>query len=365
MPDLLYIPKKDAIKSVALFASQICSTPIAFISIINQKDVWYKSSVGLSETEENKIKDLTYHPSKDYSKILEIEDVMNNKLFFNHPVISKKNIVYYASVPLITPNGTYIGSLGVMDRKKRKLTPKQKKALIQLSIQLLTASDHRLSKNEIEKNILVFQKKNDAIEDFTNLAVANMSSPLNTITILSDIINKNCSEELSLELTNYLKLIENSSKKMIHLINEVKDFYDNIDLIAKPKEDFLLKDLLTSVDTHGLQFTFDKSEGEKKLFANKLALKKIIESQIAISKHLIRVSAEVITVSISFEEKKDQYWFNFISNRAINKETLMKFTEEEETSFSSISQTLISALGGSKEITLTDDNKGISLFIAK
>lgn len=227
------------------------------------------------------------------------------------------------------------------------------------------ASDTRLTKNEIEKNFLVFKKKNEAIEEFTNVAIENMTSPLNTITLLSEIINKNCSEELSSELNNYLNVIESSSKKMIHLIDEVKDFYNNIYLIALPKENFLLKDLLTSVDTHGLEFTFSKSDGEKTLFANKLALKKIIESQIAISKHLIRVSAEKITVSISFEEKKDKYWFYFLSNRAINKETLMKFTEEEETSFSSISQTLITALGGDKSINLTNNDKGISLHIAK
>lgn len=363
---MTYTPKEGALEAISLFASQICNTPMSFISIINKNKDWFKAGIGINELEEKFIKDFNYiNTSGDKPKITEIENIANDEVLFNHPLILKKNIVYYASVPLISPSGQILGSIGVMDRKKRKLTQKQRKAFLELSNQVIETTAERLSKNEYEKNIVVFQKKNEAIEDFTNVALENMTSPLNTISLLSDIIYKNCSEELSLRLTNYLDLIEASSKKMIKMINEVKDFYDHVDLIALPKEEFLLGEFLDQLNTYGLELTYKKEDGDKKIFANRLALKKLIESQNLNRRELVDMSVENHKINISVKEDKEYYFFYFKAKRLVNKKTLTPFNTEEEHSFSSISQTLIASLGGSKTVTLNEFDKVVTFSIKK
>lgn len=125
--ELVYTPRDNSINAIALFASQICNTPFAFISIINQSNEWFKSSIGLTEKEEQIIKDLTFFKLSENQKIYEIEDIINNNQLLNHPLMLDRNIVFFASIPLVTPSGSIIGSIGLMDKKKRKLTPRQKK----------------------------------------------------------------------------------------------------------------------------------------------------------------------------------------------------------------------------------------------
>lgn len=363
---LVYTLKKGALEAISLFASQICDTPIAFISIINKNKDWFKASIGIQEINEHFIKDFTYiNTSTEKPQISEVENIVHHEQLINHPLILQKNIVYYASVPLISPTGQILGSIGVMDRKKRKLTQKQRKAFFELAIQVIETTSERLSKDEYEKNLVVFQKKNEAIEDFTNVALENMTSPLNTITLLSDVIYKHCSEELSLKLTNYLDLIEESSKKMIKMINEVKDFYDHVDLISQPKEEFLLGEFLDQINTYGLELTYKKEDGDKKIVANKLALKKLIESQNLNRRDLVDLSTENHKINISLKEDKEFYFFYFKAKRLVNKKTLTKFSTEEEHSFSSISQTLITSLGGTKTVILTEFDKVVTFTVKK
>lgn len=363
---LVYTPKKGSLEAISLFASQICDTPIAFISIINKNNDWFKGSIGIQEKNEHFIKDFTYlNTTSENTNLIEVEDIIKHKELFNHPLILEKNIAYFASVPLINPAGQLLGSIGVMDRKKRKLTQKQKKAFLELSNQVIETTAERLSKVEYEKNLIVFQKKNEAIEDFTNVALENMTSPLNTITLLSDVIYKNCSEELSLKLTNYLDLIEASSQKMIKMINEVKDFYDNVNLISLPKEEFLLGEFLDQINTYGLELAYKKEDGDKKIIANKLAIKKLIESQNLNRRDLVDLSAENHKINISVKEDKEFYYFYFKAKRLVNKKTLVNFSAEEEHSFSSISQTLITSLGGTKTVALTEFDKVVTFTIKK
>jgi signal transduction histidine kinase len=365
--ELLYTPKDDVNKAIVLFASQICNTSIAFISIVNQNNEWFKASIGLTDQEEEDAKPLSFYVESDNtSNIIEIQDLTLSTKFNDNPFFIKNDITFFAAIPLITKNGRHIGSISVMDKKKKKLTPKQKKALTILSIQLMNASENRLTKDQVEKNILVFEKKNAVIEEFTNIAMENMTSPLNTITLLSEIINKNCSEELNSQLTGYLKLIENSSNKMISLIEEVKDFYKNVDLITLEKEEFFLDDLFKTINNKNINVTFsNRFDRNIKIRANKLALIKIFKKYIESYKGIFE--NDEYEILVSFQEKEDNYLFILRNNdidfsrKYIKRDSI----EEYRNQLNTLTSALVTALGGDKSIDYTNQGKVVRFYILK
>lgn len=373
--DIIYTPKEKAFEDIVLLANQICDMPIALITLINQDQVWFKASIGLGDKEHTAREfSVCSHTINNTKEITEIEDLREDVRFYNYPVVLAENIVYYAGVPLVSSNGMAIGTISVMDRKKRKLSLKQKKALKALAFQVMTAMENRLVKELVERNISVMEKKNFAIEEFTNMAMDNLTSPLNTITLLSDIINKNCSEELSSKLTGYLDLIENSSTKMIKLVNEVKEFYQNLDLITSPKEYFKIDELLNEViknDISNTQITYNIPEESNNIYANKEALKRIL--QIKIDDCVEQSKVDNYKISISFQINKDSYLFIFRDNgkRLKEKPSRHKFdmnadkNEEGNLECSSIAQTLIHSLGGDFSIDYTNEGNVIRFYISK
>lgn len=373
--DIVYTPKEKAFEDIVLFASQICDMPIALITLINQDEVWFKASIGLGDKEttarEFSVCSHTINNTKD---ITEFEDLSEDNRFFDFPIVVNENIMFYAGVPLVSPNGMPLGTISVMDRKKRKLTIKQKKALKALASQVMIAMDNRLTKELVERNISLIERKNYAIEEFTNMAMENMTSPLNTITLLSEMIEKNCSQELSERLTGYLDIIKDSSDKMITLLNEVKEFYQNLDLITAPKEHFFIDDLLNEIiksDNSDTQVTYSIADNSKKIFANRIALKKILETKIGDCSD--QNSTEGYKISISFQTNKDSYLFILRDNGTKYKEKnnglnldLPTFkNKNSQIECTSIAQTLIHALGGDFSIDFTKEGNVIRFYIAR
>ncbi|MES2396210.1 MAG: PAS domain S-box protein [Bacteroidota bacterium] len=141
-------------------ASIICEAPIALISLIDKDRQWFKSKVGIDANQTpREISFCQYSIMGD--SFFEIEDATKDERFLNNPLVQhQQNIKFYASHPLIDPNGYALGTLCVIDRKARKLSPDQQEALTLLA-------------NEVVSQI-VSRKKNaekDKLEKLFNLSI--------------------------------------------------------------------------------------------------------------------------------------------------------------------------------------------------
>jgi PAS domain-containing protein len=115
---------------LAAVASAICSTPMSIISFIDDKRQWYKSKIGLTNSEV-KIEDSFCQFSLDKpEELLIVEDATKNERFStNDAVINAPFIKFYIGVPLVSPNGSVIGTLCVMNTIPMTVTEQQKNAL--------------------------------------------------------------------------------------------------------------------------------------------------------------------------------------------------------------------------------------------
>ncbi len=144
-------------------AADICGTPIALISFVDRDRQWFKSNVGLDATETPREVSLCAHVVFD-DAILNVPDMTKDWRFADNPlVIDAPSIRFYAGVPLITPDQYTLGSLCVIDRQPRNLTPQQINQLE--SISRLVISQLELRRNEQLSRLLnsVVESSNDAI----------------------------------------------------------------------------------------------------------------------------------------------------------------------------------------------------------
>ena len=140
---ILDTPAEQAFEDFAFLASTLCQAPIALMTLVDTDRQWFKARLGLDETETPREQAFCAHTILG-TEVMVVEDATRDERFANNALVTAEpHIRFYAGAPLIDSEGNGLGSLCVIDRHPRPLSPEQSKALQALARQIISQLELR------------------------------------------------------------------------------------------------------------------------------------------------------------------------------------------------------------------------------
>ena len=141
--DVLDTEPEQVFDDLTGLAAQICSTPIAAISLVDRNRQWFKSRVGISVSETLREHGFCPHAIAGEDLFI-VQNAAADSRFSGNPFVAgEPHIRFYAGAPLISRNGEALGTLCVVDYVERDLSEQQKDALRSLGRQAMSQFDLR------------------------------------------------------------------------------------------------------------------------------------------------------------------------------------------------------------------------------
>jgi len=216
--EVLYTQYEEDFDQIVQLASSICKTPISTITLLDFNKQWFKAKIGIENTEGDRDISFCGHAIVQDEAIMIVNDALEDQRFIDNPlVLGDPNIRFYAGYPLVSPSGYKLGTLCVIDRIPRSLTPEQELTLKILGNQVVKLFELRLRNKEVEvRNKLVEDQKVQLQES------AAVQSKIISI-IAHDVRGPVTSLKTMIELTNAKSLTEEETAILLDMLDKQLD----------------------------------------------------------------------------------------------------------------------------------------------
>jgi signal transduction histidine kinase len=187
--------------AITYLASQICDVPIALISIVDDDRQWFKSRIGLDVSETHRDQAFCAYAIHEPQNLVVVGDATTDSRFSDNPlVLGDPNIRFYAGAPLVTTSGNALGTLCVIDRRPRSLSPDQEKALRALSIQVMALLELRRSVKLLEEKQRQLEEATRQRDSFMATVSHEIRSPLTAVIGYIEMLRDGVPEDLRAEV---------------------------------------------------------------------------------------------------------------------------------------------------------------------
>jgi anti-sigma regulatory factor (Ser/Thr protein kinase) len=231
-----------AFDDLTRLASQICGTPIAAISLIDDRRQWFKSRVGLSIQEAARSVAFCAHAIQQRSTMI-VPDALGDARFRENPLVTDEpRVRFYAGAPLITPEGHALGTLCVVDRVPRTLTPDQMQSLEALRRQVEAQLELRRNLIELRRALAA----RDIAEEAQDQLIRELREAVSQVNKLSALIPLTSTCALNLVIPATPAGIQTVSEGVMQLLQRKQ--WSEDDMI---KIDLALQEALANGIRHG------------------------------------------------------------------------------------------------------------------
>ena len=247
------LPEPD-FDDLTRLASQLCEVPIALISLIDAQRQWFKSRVGLDATETHRDLAFCAHAILEKNETLVVPDATQDERFSDNPLVTADpSIRFYLGVPLVDSGGYPLGTLCVIDRVPRRLTPQQVYAVKVLGRQVISQIELRAKMrymadlvDQVESAKTELEYSNRDLAQFASVASHDLQTPLRQVRMLGERLRMDCAGQISPEGHDYIERISSASERMQRLLVDLMT-YSLVTTTVRPVQEVDLMKLVGEV----------------------------------------------------------------------------------------------------------------------
>jgi len=344
--EILDTAPQQEFDDITLLASQICDTPIALISLVDENRQWFKSKVGMTESETTRDIAFCAHGILQ-PDVFVVEDTLADQRFSSNPLVTgHAQIRFYAGSPLITPDGHALGMLCVNDQTPRKLSPEQKAALQALGRQVVAQFELKRNLKELQETIvhrdraenelkqthqrLVDASRQAGMAEVATSVLHNVGNVLNSVNVSSSLIAEKMRTSKVVNIAKVVALIRAHENNLENFLTEdpkgkqLPDYLANLAAHLEEEQEDILHEVGSLVNNivHireivAMQQNYAKSSGVREMLkVGDLISDALNMNREAITRHKIEVRRDFDEVPPILTEKHKvlQILVNLIRN---------------------------------------------------
>lgn len=131
-------------EDLVALAAQLCGVPISAMSLLDNDRQWFKAELGLGLRATEIESSFCAHAVLAGPGVFEVVDAAADDRFAgNRLVLGGPRIRFYAGAPMLTADGTALGTVCVIDRQPRQLNAEQRAGLARLARQAVALLEAR------------------------------------------------------------------------------------------------------------------------------------------------------------------------------------------------------------------------------
>lgn len=312
-----YSKREEEFDQITYLASHISKMPVSLISLVDDKNVWFKSNFGIDICSLDRNVSFCSHAVVEKEPIFIINNTKKHKDFKNHPFVKKKEkpVAFYAGICLIDKKGFRLGTLCVIDHKPNTLNKSQLNALKKLAKQVIKLIELHKANHILEDIKTDLEAKNEELKNFAGIVSHDMKMPLANIIVTTDLLKAKYAEQLDEQAINYLRYLKRSSFSLSDYITGLLNHYESDKLKDTSSEEFDVHLLLEEI-VELLNINFDCEinlpYNNFDMQCNRAALEQIFLNLIGNS--LKYNDKKRIIITIEAKEYDDKYWFKVADN---------------------------------------------------
>jgi hypothetical protein len=173
---------------IAALASEVCAAPISLVSLVDAKRQWFKAKIGMDAEESEREVSFCAHAILGRD-LMVVPDASTDARFADNPYVhTTPGVRFYAGAPLVTSDGTALGTLCVVDYKPHRLTLDETRALralakqvseyLELRKRIITGDAYAFESHDVDLAYLIEGRVRDLrpIADGRNIVMTLSSS---------------------------------------------------------------------------------------------------------------------------------------------------------------------------------------------
>ncbi len=217
------------LEDILTLTAEICNTPVAFLTLIDDDTQWFKVSKGMEVFQMPRATSFCTYTIMD-TAVMVVPDPTKDERFAKIPlVLHQPHIRFYAGAPLAADDGQNVGTLCVFDDHTRDLTSNQRDMLSILAKQAIHLMELELCLKLLQHKTHHIEKQNKALMEIAFTQAHEFRGPLSSIMGFMNLIKDDNYESPREHLEMMAEAVQKLDEKILLVVKSThmaRDLYE-------------------------------------------------------------------------------------------------------------------------------------------